>query len=190
MCELTNIFPQIGWAVPQCHWPISRLWAPMMNFKQEEDFLRCKQATDTTSSMRCSPSVPFRLTYFSTRNSSTQVSASNPLLPFHFSCHDAQDKRRKRGENSAGTRCMKFTQGLPKLLLLLSCRTHRAALWERRRKEGRIFIITTRFCFWSVLKLTYVCHFPFKQTPVVTLPRPSAVYSSMLMWQTRSLFKI
>lgn len=113
MSELTTVFPQIGWAVPQCHWPISHLWPPMMNFKQEEDFLRCKQATDTTSSMQCSPSVPFRLTYFSTRNSSTQVSASNPVLPFHFSCNDAQDKRRKRGENGAGTRCMKFTQGLP-----------------------------------------------------------------------------
>lgn len=50
-------------------------------------------------------SVSFCLTYFSTRNSSTQVSASNPFWLFHCSCHHAEDrrrKRRKRGEQGRG----------------------------------------------------------------------------------------
>lgn len=89
---LTKIFPQIGWAVPQCLWPISHLWPPMMNFKHEEDFLRCNRYHEQHAML----SVPFRLTYFSTRNSSTQVSASNPVLLFHCSCHGAQDKEEEK----------------------------------------------------------------------------------------------
>lgn len=55
-----KIFPQIGWAVPQCLWPVCRHWPPMMSFKHELVFLRCnrwrsEQATDITSSMQCSP---------------------------------------------------------------------------------------------------------------------------------------
>lgn len=97
-------------------------------------------------------SVPFRLTYFSTRNSSTQVSASNPVLLFHCSCHGAQDRRRKRGERSAGTRCSKFTRALPLLLLLSGHITELlkahcgGALWElSQRQAARVysFLMTT-----------------------------------------------
>lgn len=154
MSVLTKVFPQIGWAVPRCHWPISRLWPPTMNFKQAEDVFRCERAPDTTSSMRCSPSVPFRLTYFSTRNSSTQVSASNPVLLFHSSCHDAQDKRRKRGAKRRRKEVHEVHARSP---LDRHCFRH-AWLWERRPNEGRVLILMARFC--SVLKLMCICHLP------------------------------
>lgn len=62
-------------------------------------------------------SVPFRLTYFSTRNSSTQVCASNPVLLFHCSCHHTSDRRRKRGERGRRLRCWRFRWDLYLLVL-------------------------------------------------------------------------
>lgn len=82
--------------------------------------------------------VPFCLTYFGTRNSSTQVSASNPVLLFHCSCHRAPDRRKKRGEHGTGGRCAGFTWALP-LLLLLShhitelLKAQSSALWDDGR---------------------------------------------------------
>jgi len=63
-------------------------------------------------------SVPFHLTYFSTRNSSTQVSASDPVLLFHCSCHHARVRRRKRREHGRGVRYWRFTGVLPLMVLL------------------------------------------------------------------------
>lgn len=83
-----------------------------------------------------SPCAPFRLTYFSTRNSSTRVSASNPALPVRFCCRDAQDKRRNGGRDGAGTRRAKSAQSLPQPPLPPSPITVRAALWERRHGGG------------------------------------------------------
>lgn len=84
-------------------------------------------------------SVPFRLTYFSTRNSSTQVSASNPVLLFHCSCRRAPDRRRRKRrawQRSWGARCRRFTWARH-LLALLShhipelLEAQSSALWEQ-----------------------------------------------------------
>lgn len=103
MFTLTTIFPQIGWAVPTA----SLAYRPPLT--TDDEFHTWRGAPPQVQMGKCWAgnryheqhavlSVPFRLTYFSTRNSSTQVSASNPVLLFHCSCHLARD-RRKRGES-------------------------------------------------------------------------------------------
>lgn len=102
MFTLTKIFPQIGWAVPTaplaCLPPLTiddefHTWGALPQVQMGKGW-----AGNRYHKQHAMLSVPFCLTYFSTRNSSTQVSASNPVLLFHCSCHRAQDKRRKRGE--------------------------------------------------------------------------------------------
>ncbi len=137
MFTLTKIFPQIGWAVPTA----SLAYLPLLTTDDEfhtwgalpQVQMGKGWAGNRYHKQRAMLSVPFRLTYFSTRNSSTQVSASNPVLLFHCSCHRAPDRRRKRGEHGTGGRCTRFTWALPFLLShhiteLLNAQSR--ALWE------------------------------------------------------------
>lgn len=139
MFTLTKIFPQIGWAVPTA----SLAYLPLLTTDDEfhtwgalpQVQMGKGWAGNRYHKQRAMLSVPFRLTYFSTRNSSTQVSASNPVLLFHCSCHRTPDRRRKRGEHGTGGRCTRFTWALP-LLLLLShhitelLKAQSSAFWE------------------------------------------------------------
>lgn len=139
MFKLTKIFPQIGWAVPTE--PLAFLppltiddefhtWGALPQVQMGKGW-----TGNRYHKQHAMLSVPFRLTYFSTRNSSTQVSASNPVLLFHCSCHRAQDKRRKRGEHGRGARCRRFTWALPLLalhshLITELLKANSSALWE------------------------------------------------------------
>lgn len=144
-------------------------------------------------------SVPFRLTYFSTRNSSTQVSASNPVLLFHCSCHGAQDRRRKRGERSAGTRCSEFTRAL-------------SAFWSHNwtsestqkchsdRQPAFTLSLRWRFVHSNLVRAetwVFICPLPamftvfcFDGTPVLRLHCSSAIFIFMLMLRTGSVLKL
>lgn len=122
MFTLTKIFPQIGWAVPTASLvflpPLttgdeSQTWGALPQVQMSKGW-----TGNRYHKQHAMLSVPFCLTYFSTRNSSTQVSASNPVLLFHCSCHHAPDRRRKRGEHGRGARCWRFTRVLPFLSLL------------------------------------------------------------------------
>lgn len=138
MFTLTKIFPQIGWAVPTASLaslpPLTtddefHTWGALPQVQMGKGW------TGNRYKQHAMLSVPFRLTYFSTRNSSTQVSASNPVLLFHCSCHCARERRRKRGEQSREARCRRFTRALPLLVLLSHHRTEllqaqSSALWE------------------------------------------------------------
>lgn len=101
MSTLTKIFPQIGWAVPTASLaslpPLTtgdefHSWGALPQVKMGKGW-----TGNRYHKQHAMLSVPFCLTYFSTRNSSTQVSASNPVLLFHCSCHRAWDRRRERG---------------------------------------------------------------------------------------------
>lgn len=99
----TQMFPQIGWAVPQCLWPISHPWPPMKSFNRGQDFLRCmqasaEQATDIMSSMRCSPFLSAWPT------SAPEIAALRSLLPILFCYFTAPATTLKTGGGKMGDR--------------------------------------------------------------------------------------
>lgn len=145
MFTLTKIFPQIGWAVPQCLWPISHLWPPMMSFKHEEDFLRCKwarakKATDIMSSMQCSPFLSAWPT------SAPEIAALRSLLPILFCYFIAPATALKPGggkdESVAQERGVRSSHELSLycfcfLATQLNFWEHRAVLCDNRHYDGQ-----------------------------------------------------
>lgn len=117
-------FPQIGWAVPtECLAFLPALtaddefhaWGPLAQVQMSTG-----RAGNRYHKQRAMLFILFCLTYFSTQNSNTQVSASNPVLLFHCSCHQSWDKKKKgrRRDCSRGAKLWKFTRALFPLALL------------------------------------------------------------------------
>lgn len=117
-----SIFPQIWWRAPEDSLAISRVWAAMMSFTLTDHFLRCKWvrawAGNRYHEQHAVLSVPFHLTYFRTRNSSTLVPASNPVLPFLLLLPPRTRQEKKKGrQRGGGVRCWRFVSALPLLIL-------------------------------------------------------------------------
>lgn len=99
-------FPQIGWAVPT----VSLAYLPALTADDEfhagRPLAQVQMSTGRAGNRYKQPAtlfILFSLTYFSTRNSNTQVSASNPVLLFHCSCHQSWDTRTHKKKEEEGS---------------------------------------------------------------------------------------